>query len=73
MRTRSFTERVASCVAEQSMKILVYLLACSAVLACMGGCIPIGVRGSTMAAAPSCVAGATAPLGHRAESPARRA
>jgi hypothetical protein len=39
------------------MKILVFLLTFFAMLACMGGCIPIGVRGSTIAAAqsPSCV------------------
>jgi hypothetical protein len=40
------------------MKIMLALLSCLAALACMGGCIPIGIKGSTMAgtAAPSCVA-----------------
>ena len=40
------------------MKVMLGLLSCLAVLACVGGCIPIGIRGSTMAGAeaPSCVA-----------------
>lgn len=40
------------------MKMLLCLLVWCATLACMGGCIPIGVRGSTFAAAESqpCVA-----------------
>jgi len=44
-------------VSERSMKILACLLTLSATLACVGGCIPIGVRGSTFATAqsPSCV------------------
>jgi hypothetical protein len=39
------------------MKILLCLLTFFTTLGCVGGCIPIGVRGSTIASAqsPSCV------------------